>query len=174
MPVDGSQIFSYVGVLLLLGQPFYLIEPFCKGFSHKAVVGVDEIGVAGLDNPVKADIAQPQSGIRPFLLIGCNGSIVGVNRGEEGEVILYVLSGIEGILGEKDGKLCLYPQGGGQGLVVKLHSFAGNHCIEIGGQNCMCKELILPQKPFVNGIQLYLDSFCVLDGIFGILHGIGA
>ena len=127
--VNGSMVPGNEILLFLLCQSLHLLQTLRKCFRHEAVVRVQKIGVAGIEDTVDDRVAQPQPGIGFFLLKGNDAVIVGVNGGQEGKVILHILFTVKYILGQKYGKLRLYAQGGGKGLVVELQSFTVQHGI---------------------------------------------
>ena len=61
MLIDGSVVPGIIVRFFLVGQPLHLVKPLGKCLCHEAVVRVQEICVAGLDDPVNGSVAQSKS-----------------------------------------------------------------------------------------------------------------
>ena len=99
MFVDRRLVPGSVILFFLVSQPIYCIEPGGKGLGHKAVVCVNEIGVAGGDNAVDDCITEAQARLGFLFLKGYDAVIIGVNGGQQRKVVLNILPAVKGVLG---------------------------------------------------------------------------
>ena len=56
---------------------------------------------------VGGGVTHEKSCLRFFLLKFQNLSIICINRGQQGQVVIYVLFTVKGVFGQKDRELCL-------------------------------------------------------------------
>ena len=130
MLVDHLVVAGDIVLFLLVGEIRQRFQPFGKGGGHKAVVRVQQVSVAGGQDPVNDRVAQPQPRFRLLLLKSGDFAVVGVDGGEQLQIVLHVLFAVKCILRQQNGQLGLNAQGGRERLVVELQTLGR----ELGGQ----------------------------------------
>ena len=158
---EQGDVFLTPRLFFLLGDIRQSGQLFLKGLREEVILGGDEITLAGLNQVVDGGVAVVQSGGGFLPLKFLQLSVVDVDLGEQPEVVLHVIPGVEGIFRQQNGQLGLDADGGGEGPAVELQPVAHQGRLQIGVQHGPGELLVFCEKGAVKLEQLLLHRLCV-------------
>ena len=140
--------------------PFHLIKPVVEGCNQKVVVGMQGEHLAALNDFSAAVVRHEEPGVRLFLFVSQNLVKVGVHLGQQRQIVLHVLCGMEAVFCKEDRKLGCGTTGRCQDFVEKRIVRQGQLAVQIIREHIVDNLLILRQRPIGKVVQLLAQLLC--------------